>query len=123
MFSDVRRWVNDYSLWAGTAEEVVLYHQRQMQLRTGVLRPVTYVYTFTEMLVLEFQGDAGEPTHGRNCYSKCPAAAPRPAIAAVNPIMWAILNTLLARFGRVRELDGVFGQAMTGSEVSNKWFG
>jgi hypothetical protein len=54
--------VDDCPLWAGTAEEVALYHQRQLRRWIETERPEDYVYAFTEMLVLEFEAE-NEITH------------------------------------------------------------
>src|ERR1700756_586728 len=49
-------WVDDCPLWAGTAEEVILYRQRQLRRRIETERSETYAYAFTEIFVLEFEG-------------------------------------------------------------------
>jgi hypothetical protein len=55
--SDKPRLVDDCPLWAGTAEEVALYRQRQLRCRIETERSETYAYAFTEILVLEFEGE------------------------------------------------------------------
>jgi hypothetical protein len=54
---DLLHTVDDCPLHAGTAEEVALYRQRRLRRRRDTERPETYVYAFTEMLVLEFEGE------------------------------------------------------------------
>jgi hypothetical protein len=49
--------VSDCPLWAGTAEEVTLYRQRELRRRRETEQSETYTYAFTEMLVLEFKGE------------------------------------------------------------------
>ena len=49
--------VSDNPLWAGTAEEVTLYRQRQLRRRIETEQSETHTYAFTEMLVLEFEGE------------------------------------------------------------------
>jgi hypothetical protein len=55
--SDKPRWVDDCPLWAGTAEEVTFYRQRQLRRRIETERSETYAYAFTEIFVLEFEGE------------------------------------------------------------------
>src|SRR2546421_8780894 len=50
-------WVDACPLWAGTAEEVTLYRQRQLRRRIETERSETYAYAFTEIFVFEFQGE------------------------------------------------------------------
>ena len=53
---DIPHTVEDCPLWAGTAEEVTLYRQRQLRRRIETEQSETHTYAFTEMLILEFEG-------------------------------------------------------------------
>jgi hypothetical protein len=55
--SEKPRWVDDCPLWADTAEEVTLYRQRQLRCRIETERSETYAYAFTEIFLLEFEGE------------------------------------------------------------------
>lgn len=52
---DIPHTVDDCPLWAGTAEEVTLYRQRELRRRIETEQSETHTYAFTEMLVLEFE--------------------------------------------------------------------